>query len=168
MTIRIAGTEFSLKNRAYEIYIQGCSRNCPGCQNPTTHSFSQGRVVEISQFLNDLYKKIKPFIEDGLIQRIFVSGGDLLCQNKRVIEEFSDELLYHFHNLELWLFTGAEEEEIPNWIWWYFDVVKCGRYKEELRTPDGTFPASDNQKLILGEGFDLKDDLDFMGEIKWR
>ena len=148
-TIRIAGTEFSLKRRAYEIFIQGCNRKCPGCHNPTTHSFESGKVVDIQDFFKDLAKKLEPFIKAGLIQKIFVSGGDLMCWDKDTIQAFGNELTKYFYELELWLFTGAEEEELPNWIWWYFNIIKVGRYREDLRNPEGTFPASSNQKLLF-------------------
>ena len=169
MKIRIAGTEFSLKRKAFEIYIQGCSRNCKGCHNPSTHDFNGGREVEISSFFKDLDKKLKPFINDCLVKRIYVSGGDLLCWDEATVKEFGNYLMLYFVDLETWLFTGAEPEELPYWIWWYFWVVKCGPYREDLRNPEGTFPASSNQKLVVHYKLprDYFNDIEFQGVKTW-
>ena len=29
------------------IWTQGCSHNCPGCQNPTTHDFNGGELIDL-------------------------------------------------------------------------------------------------------------------------
>ena len=29
------------------IWTQGCSHNCPGCQNPQTHDFNGGGLIDI-------------------------------------------------------------------------------------------------------------------------
>lgn len=167
--IRIAGTEFSLKRKAYEIYIQGCYRNCKGCHNPDTHSFSGGKEVEIGEFFEELHDRIQPFIDDGLIRRIYVSGGDLLCWDSRTAKEFGDHLTKHFLNVERWLFTGAEPMELPVWVWWYFNIVKCGRYREDMRNPEGTFPASKNQTLVFFYKLpqELFDSVEFEGVKTW-
>lgn len=169
MKIRIAGTEYSLKRRAFEIYIQGCYRNCKGCQNPNTHSFCGGAEVEIEEFFQELHNKIQPFIDDGLIKRIYVSGGDLLCWDSQTANEFGDHLVKHFLNLERWLFTGAEPMELPVWVWWYFNIVKCGRYREDMRNPEGTFPASKNQTLVFFYKLpqEVFDSVDFKGVKTW-
>ena len=50
MDIKIAGTEFSLQRKAFEIYVQGCYRNCVGCHNPETQPFSGGTLVDIDKY----------------------------------------------------------------------------------------------------------------------
>ncbi len=173
MKIRIAGTEYSLNNQSYEIYVQGCYRNCNGCHNPDTHNFCGGKEYDIQDFIEETYHKIKPFIEIGMIKNLYVSGGDLLCQEQEVAERFSDSLDFWFGSLvRLWLFTGAgEDESIPDWVWEHYDVVKMGMYREDLRNPDGTFPASSNQKLIGNSSKMTKeefDDIQFEGEKIWK
>lgn len=170
MNIRIAGTEFSLKNKSYEIYIQGCYRNCKGCHNPDTHSFSGGKEVDIIRYLEDTYRKIYPFIKDGLIENIYISGGDLLCQDEEVAKQFSFETMFLFSPLaRIWLFTGCSGSELPEWVWNYYDIVKAGTYQEDIRNPDGTFPASSNQVLLVNKKLSEEEfnNIEYMGVKLW-
>lgn len=172
LNIRIAGTEFSLKNKSFEIYVQGCYRKCAGCHNPDTQLFNGGKLVEMHQYLAEQYYKIEPFIDCGLIKNIYVSGGDLLCQEEEIARDFSSLISFWFHPpLLTWLFTGAgEDEPLPEWVWDDYDIVKCGRYREDLRNPEGTFPASSNQKLMFNKYLDkdIVDSINFKGEKIWR
>ena len=45
---------------------------------------------------------------------------------------------------EYWLFTRYED--LPCWVLEFFDVIKIGEYKQDLKV-DG-FPASSNQKIL--------------------
>ena len=168
--IRIAGTEFSLKHKSFEIYIQGCWRGCRGCHNPDTHPFEGGREVNITDYMEELADKIYPFKD--LVKNIYVSGGDLLCHPYEIAEEFSNHLKYNFHHsYMLWLFTGAGTyDRLPDWIWWYYDIVKCGMFKIDELNPEGSFPASKNQTLICGNRVskELFDSIDFKGEKIWQ
>ncbi len=171
MKIRIAGTEFSIKNHSYEIYIQGCTRNCAGCHNPETHSFTGGKEYEIEEFFCQLHKRLAPFIDTGLIKKIFISGGDLLCSPMVAGIEFSSFLTKYFPYLEAWLFTGATPEELPDWVWDDYNIVKCGTYREDLRNPEGTFPASSNQVLLFrwDTPQNIIDSTEFQGEKRlWK
>lgn len=173
--LRLAGTEFSLKNASYEIYIQGCYRHCSGCHNPDTQNFEGGKVIE-RNFMKELYRKIYPSIEAGLIKNIYVTGGDLLCNDDKEAERFSESLDFWFGSLvTLWLFTGGgEDEPLPDWVFDYYNVIKIGMYREDMKNPYGTFPASSNQRLIgntkkrskfTKEDFDK---IEFMGVKIWN
>lgn len=167
VNIRIAGTEFSLKNKSFEIYIQGCYRKCPGCHNPGTQPFTGGRLVNIYDYIAEQYYKIEPYIDNGLVKNIYISGGDLLCQEEEKAIEFSSLISFWFHPpLHTWLFTGADENRIPSWVWNYYDIVKCGAYREDMRNPEGAFPASSNQKLLFNKYVDqdIINNIDFKGE----
>lgn len=142
MNIRIAGTEYSLKYRSYEIYVQGCTRNCPDCHNPETHDFNGGTLVDVDKFLEAQRKKVNEF--SPLISNIYVTGGDLLCLPPEVALEFSKRVAKIFHDKVIWLFTGADEVD-PE-IMKLYDVVKSGSYIKELKQ-EGCFPATSNQKL---------------------
>lgn len=170
--IRIAGTEFSLKNKSFEIYMQGCYRKCAGCHNPDTQPFDGGKKVDLVEFCAEIKKRIEPF--DNLIENIYITGGDLLCQDESIAKEISEFICYYFSSVyKIWLFTGAKEIDLPEWVWIYYDVVKCGRYDENKLNPKGSFPASKNQKLLFNGYYkeeleDLFNKTNFMGVKEWR
>lgn len=174
MNIRIAGTEYSLKNKSYEIYIQGCFHGCRGCQNPQTHDPSGGKEVNITDFLVKQRNKVDMF--PTLINNIYITGGDLLCNGDGAdtAESFSNILKFLFPDKILWLFTGYSEDWLPSWLWWYYDIVKCGGYDEDCLNPVGSFPASKNQKLLFNLNnkgnklVKLYDEIDFMGDKIWK
>lgn len=172
MKIRIAGTEYSLKNKSFEIYVQGCYRKCPGCHNPDTQPFDGGKEVDAAEFCKEILEKIKPF--GNLIRNIYISGGDLLCQRGYNAYIFSELFSYYFSSkYKIWLFTGSNEMDLPSWVWKFYDVVKCGSFDKNNLNPEGSFPASKNQKLLFNEKYrdeleDLFNDTEFIGEKKWK
>lgn len=145
--IRISGTEFSLGRRAFEIYVQGCFRGCKGCHNPETQPSSGGEEVDIREFLREQKKKTDEF--GDLVQNIYVTGGDLLCHTRDLVDEFSKEVAETWPDKIRWLFTGDKYNDIRDVVWLYYDIVKCGPYLQHRRLPEGVFPASDNQELVF-------------------
>ena len=138
---------------AIELYIQGCNRGCVACHNPELCSFSA-----INNTNDYICGSTNDKVEDGKLhsRRIFydiisITGGDLLCQDNIEAFEFSRKLKHVFPEKELWLFTGAELDQVPDWAKQIYDWIKTGPYKKEL-AQDG-FPASSNQKLNR-KGFD--------------
>jgi anaerobic ribonucleoside-triphosphate reductase activating protein len=123
-----------------ELYISGCSRNCPGCQNPYLSSFTYGEQLNLEKLIDYLEER------KNLFSIISITGGDILCQPELEAMQFCSTLKLCFPDKLFWLFTGAEFEEIPKWYLKIFDVIKTGPYKEELKTD--TFPASSNQKVL--------------------
>ena len=55
------------------IWTQGCIHNCFGCHNPETHSFTDGKLVDVEEV-----KKIISSIDNQT--GITLSGGDPMCQ----------------------------------------------------------------------------------------
>lgn len=148
MDIYVAGTEVSVERKSFEIYVQGCNRHCKGCHNPETWDFHKGTLVNWEEYLTGIKKKLEtfPFISD-----IYISGGDLLCLPAPVAEDASRIARDLFQNYTLWLFTGCQEEALPSWVYQYYDVIKCGPYREDLKQEG--FPASSNQKILrINEG----------------
>lgn len=151
MDIRIAGTEYSLNNFSYEIYMQGCDRHCEGCHNPQTWDFRGGKLVDVDDFLKDTAKRLRPFIISGMVENIYITGGDLLCCKTLKSELFSAAVCNLFWMLNVWLFTGEEERDLPQWVFQYYDVIKAGKFDITKLNPKGTFPASSNQVLLFNE-----------------
>ena len=55
------------------VWTQGCSHNCKGCQNPTTHDFNGGGLVP-NKMVWDAIDELE--YHTG----ITFSGGDPMCQ----------------------------------------------------------------------------------------
>lgn len=156
--IRILGSELNLTHKALEIYVAGCTRNCPGCHNPESHSFAGGQRFD-KWLTANRHKFANP-----LIEHVWVMGGDLLCQPEQaLVTEFLSTLRRALpEGVKLWLWTGATEEElprgfIPNIYPAHLDVLKLGPYRrdlpsKEVPSPAGTLTlASENQCLMWSQ-----------------
>ena len=125
---------------AVEIYISGCYRKCFNCHNPELQDFSVGEDLDTLELITDLSVHSKWF------DIISFLGGDLLCQDDYKAKELIKDVRANFPKKHLYLFTGAELDEIPMWCFKYFDTIKYGKYVEELKQEG--FPSSSNQKVI--------------------
>ena len=124
----------------YEIHVSGCKRGCKGCHNDALQDFEYGQEVDMSKFISKLKKRVK------LYDAISIMGGDLLHQNFFEARDFVMQLRMAFRNKEFWLFTGEKIHNVPKWAKEYFDYIKVGAYREDLKQEG--FPASSNQKLL--------------------
>jgi organic radical activating enzyme len=121
-----------------EIYIAGCKKGCVGCQNPELANYNQGYPInKVFDFL-----KLRRFLFDG----ISILGGDLLDQELEDAEEFSRKLRKTFPKKQLFLFTGNERDDIPNWCYEVYNKIKYGYYDVTLAVEG--FPSSTNQRVI--------------------
>ncbi len=132
------------------IWTQGCSHNCPFCQNPSTHAFDGGEeydVKEICEELEDIKKNKK---QDG----ITLSGGDPMFQVDSVLEiaKFAKKI-----GLNVWCYTGFTYEQVldlgkknKNYLELlkYLDVLVDGRFEIDKKDLNLLFRGSSNQRLI--------------------
>ncbi len=125
------------------VWTQGCSHNCPGCQNPTTHDFKSGESVDVEEVK---YALSKLQGQDG----ITLSGGDPLFQ-----VDASLEIAKYAHSigLDVWCYTGFTYEEIVSndamrKILDEIDVLVDGKFKIEEFSLDLKFKGSKNQRII--------------------
>ncbi len=129
------------------IWTQGCSHNCPFCQNPQTHDFQGGCSYDVEEIKKEL-KDLKN--QDG----ITLSGGDPLYQIDAVLEiaKYAKSI-----NLNVWCYTGFTYEEIINLgkknpkyleLLNYLDVLVDGLFINELKDLNLLFRGSSNQRLI--------------------
>lgn len=130
------------------IWTQGCSHNCPFCQNPSTHSFTDGQDVELDEIFEEL-KGLKS-TQDG----ITLSGGDPLFQIEPVLEiaKFAKSI-----DLNVWCYTGFTYDEILDMakknekyidFLEYVDVLVDGKFEIEKKNLNLLFRGSSNQRLI--------------------
>lgn len=129
------------------LWTQGCSHNCPGCQNPQTHSFEAGYIVDIE----DIMRQIDNLEgHDG----VTFSGGDPFYQPQECLEIAK---YIHKKGLNIWCYTGFTYEalltlsnknkNIMNFLK-EIDILVDGPFILEQKSLDCIFRGSPNQRII--------------------
>lgn len=145
MEIRIAGiipeSFVDGEGIRFAIFMQGCLRNCKGCQNPATHDLNGGKIFDTKEIIQSIKK-------NPLLSGITLSGGEPLLQISPAAE-----LARAAKNLGLnvWCYTGYKFEKIPEEaeeLLKNVDVLVDGEYIEELRDLELNFRGSKNQRVI--------------------
>lgn len=148
--IRLAGIEYeSLVNGPglrRVLFAQGCTHNCKGCFNPSTHDFNGGALKDMHEIINDIVTN--PFI-DG----VTFSGGDPFEQ--------ADKFAYIAHEiksktkLNIWCYTGYTFEKIlesdkTDWreLLNTIDVLVDGKFELSKKVEGLKYKGSSNQKII--------------------
>lgn len=129
--MNILGTQYTLKHKAFEIYVAGCngSPHCEGCHNPESWDFNLGDPMN-EVYLSTIETKIKSF--DTMIDNIMIFGGEPLDQKILELINLLDWLRQF--NKNIWIFTRYELDEVPLIIKERCDYLKCGRYEPQNRT----------------------------------
>lgn len=128
------------------LFLQGCTHNCPDCQNPETHSLKAGKLCSIHAILNDI-------LADKNIDGITLSGGDPLLQPKACLEIAKT---CKQHGLSVWVYTGYLFEDIYTEklgddaaiLLRYIDVLVDGKFEKALKSDKCLWRGSTNQRLI--------------------
>lgn len=129
------------------IFSQGCKHSCPGCQNPDTHSFEGGYVVNLDTVLSEV--KSNPLL-DG----ITLSGGEPFEQAK-ALGELAEKV--KALGLNVITYTGYTYEQIINnsekkndWkkLIDQTDILVDGRFEQEKKNLMLRFRGSENQRII--------------------
>ena len=144
--------QFISVDRTLELYFTGCSRNCPGCQNPELQKVLPGTVYYTPSGIIDT---LLDYVT--IANQVHILGGEPLEQPRKPLTELCRLLKeYNFKNIVL--FTGYDipEEKLVknNGILRYVDYIKVGPYDENNlnieKKPEpllGLVLASNNQKL---------------------
>ena len=129
----------------FTVFVQGCSRHCPGCQNPQTHDSGGGAELTVEALLAQL--DTAP-LTDGLS----LSGGEPMEQpvSCRALAEAA-----HRRGLNVWCWTGETFETlltsgIPEQraLLRAVDVLVDGPFLLEQRTLALPWRGSENQRVI--------------------
>lgn len=122
----------------FAVFMQGCLRNCAGCQNPETHATDGGRLVDTNEIISALKK-------NPLLDGITLTGGEPFLQ-----VDAANELARAAKNLGLnvWCYTGFTFEELPAPLLKNIDVLVDGAFVESLRDLNLQFRGSSNQRII--------------------
>ena len=128
------------------IWMQGCSHNCKGCHNPSTHDFKGGYLEDV----DNLKKQIKNMDIDG----ITLSGGDPMFQVDASLEisKYAKSL-----GLNVWCYTGYTYEELIAIsdtnkkmleLLKNIDALVDGRFELDKLSYEVVFRGSKNQRII--------------------
>lgn len=131
----------------YVIFTQGCPHHCPGCHNPDTHDFSDGRLVTTGEIMAN-------YAENPLLSGITLSGGEPFMQPEPLcaIAEF-----VHDRGKTVCTYTGftfenllLRAEDCPHTarLLELTDVLIDGPYREDLRDLELLFRGSSNQRML--------------------
>lgn len=161
--MRIIATQYTLNNKAFEIYTAGCLGNpryCAGCHSPETWDFNQGEYFTEEYFEEKIKSKIIEF--DSIIDHIMIFGGEPLDNPKKDLYFFLEKLAQF--GKPVWIFTHYEmdrcKEKLADAIK-FVDYIKCGAYIPELVVDDnvqyGIKLATSNQKIYNLRVGDIND-----------
>ena len=128
------------------LWCQGCSLNCPGCQNQCTHAAAEGREFtskEEELILEELGRK--------QITRLTLSGGHPLePYNIDACVDLCRRVRSKFPDTQIWCYTGWQWEDVKDLglIKFFVDVLVDGPYVESLRDITLPWRGSSNQRVI--------------------
>lgn len=124
------------------IWFTGCDFRCKNCYNRKLWNKESGH-----EYRTELVAKIVVATCNKLnLKSVVLLGGEPLQQDKEELLLLCR--LLKKRGLKIWLYTGYDFYDIYNIcrdILGLVDVIKCGRYIDELKQ-DG-FPASSNQYI---------------------
>ena len=127
------------------LWVQGCSRNCPGCFNQDMQAFCENEIISVG----DMTERILA-IEN--IEGITFSGGEPFAQ-AQALAELAEHLAAK--NLNIVIFTGYTLAELkagtdPAWqrLLAAADLLIAGPYKQDLPVNDYLI-GSANQQLVF-------------------
>ena len=127
------------------LWCQGCSLNCPGCQNKCTHARAEGR--EFTKKEEDL---ILSELAKPQFRRLTLSGGHPLeMYNIAACKDLCKRVKTELPDIQIWCYTGWLWEDVKDHsIMRYIDVLVDGPYIEALRDITLPWRGSSNQRII--------------------
>jgi pyruvate-formate lyase-activating enzyme len=134
MAMHIAGFEVNYEHGALEIFVSGCTRNCEGCHNPELQKYGVGKkwqrwIRENTYRLSHEYSL--------LADKIWIMGGDILCQQPEDTFEFLKALRKVAPSMQIIVWTGASSiKEVDIDIIEFVDGFKFGAYDKSLEDPE--------------------------------
>lgn len=136
------------------VWVQGCSLACPGCYNPDTHSLNTGKVIPVSDLLNQI--RVIQFD----IQGITISGGEPLQQLTPLITLLA--AIRTESSLSSLVFTGFSWQEIQKFpqasqFLSLIDVLIAGRYRQDLRQASGLLGSRNKTVHFLSNRYTMQD-----------
>ena len=89
------------------LFLQGCSKNCAGCQNVQIKEHGKGRMIEVTELVKQIEK-------NSYNKKITISGGEPLEQLESLLELV--EILKK-EKFNICVYTGWKLEFVPFALW---------------------------------------------------
>ena len=134
------------------VWFSGCNRRCPGCHNPHTWRYDQGKELLSQEVIDKIYDEVNyPYI-----QGITLSGGDPFDQDETSLTElliFIKQFKLEFPSKDIWIYSGGLYEDflkndtIREILIWS-DVLVDGPFIQEKKILDLPYRGSTNQRII--------------------
>lgn len=118
-------------------FLQGCSRNCPGCQNSCTHSKKFGTVMNVEEVFEFIEKNCRN-------KKITISGGEPLEQKNALVELLD---LLNSRGFDICVYTGWNLERVSSDIISKVKYLKCGHFDITKMSSKLMYVGSTNQKM---------------------
>lgn len=135
------------------VFVSGCRRHCPGCQNPETWDFEYGERFnwQVEQMVID---SLRP----SWIQGLTICGGEPFePENEKVLIPFLQRVRQELPGKDIWIYTGYTLEEVKGReLLRYADVLVDGPYLKDQKDAGLAFRGSRNQRIICLKGEQLK------------
>lgn len=118
-------------------FLQGCSKNCPGCQNSCTHNKSNGKNLSVAEAFSFIKKNCRN-------KKITISGGEPLEQKGALLELLA---LLRSGGFNICVYTGWELEKVGRDVITKADYLKCGGFDITKMSSNLMYVGSTNQKM---------------------
>ena len=119
-------------SHAITVFIPGCRRGCPGCQNPSLAGEGGEGCKDISARI--LAEVVAASAKRNYTDKVVLTGGDPLDPAN---VKSTKELLGHLKakGLSVAIYTGAMPDEVKASGITGFNYVKCGPFLESKKNP---------------------------------
>lgn len=133
------------------LFVSGCARKCPLCQNPEAQNPDYGKPFD------DAAKaKIFAELEQPYCKGLSILGGEpmsRLSDNRKAVIAFCKEVKERFPGKDIWMWSGYTFQELlsddtTKDVYNYIDYLVDGPYIEEMRDLSLKFRGSANQRII--------------------
>lgn len=125
--------------KRYALWVQGCSKRCPGCISPDAQPLDGGYSVEVEDLVHDI-------LSQPNIEGITISGGEPFLQQDALCELIDSARSQR--DFGVILYTGMLYEDIASTaLAKRCDLIIDGEYIDDLND-DRSLRGSSNQETI--------------------
>ena len=137
------------------LFVSGCRNRCPGCFQPETWNFSNGKLFD-KQAEDSIIMSLEPAYIKGLT---LLGGDPFEPENQKGLIDFVRRVKRECPDKDIWAYTGYLLEkdliqgkrlhtEVTEELLAYIDVLVDGPFVEEKKSLSLKFKGSSNQRVI--------------------